>query len=1167
MTFHRKSNSKKESYLRRQMKAPTAGLSIAAGASVASSAREKSGLCSANARGYRRLALLIALIALLLLPAVAQAGYEQAGGFGKESDGTELFVKSGGGGAIETAGPTGIAANESSGDIYVADQDNQRIDRFTAAGDFLEAWGWGVATGAEAFEKCISSCRQGILGEGAGQFAAPVGVAVDQNSGAVYVLNGGRSTGVVQKFSPSGSYLLGFADRGESTEAQIESPSPTANCIAVGPEGDVFLVEEGGANYGPRVMVFDSTGSYKRSIGEQTPGFEYPQAIALDDQGDVYVGNQYEIYKFDPSGILAWSYFEESFSIGGMTVDAATGEVFFYAQYPAEFTQLNSQGTPVGHFPGKAGQSQFNGLAFNSNSALSERPSGTLYATDSDLHTGLIFAQPPLVTPAIDSQSAEDVGETSAKLKAQINPNGYDTTYYFEYGTAGPCSLNACTKGPLGTAKLAAGQDDNTVGLTVSELTSGTTYHYRVLASNIAGTTTGLDHTFTTFPPAVAGLADGRAYELVSPPAKLGEVFPPEGVKGPLGNSCFECQPGVAAAKMPMQSDPTGNAVVYEGQPFTGGLASAENEYRSERTGSGWSTRGLSLPQFGTKVGQGFKAFSPDLSRGVLDQVAPTLAPGAPVGYPNLYLWQESGALQPLLPAAPPNRVPGEGEKTENQLSMVFAGANLGDSSSTPFDYVIFEANDALTGATGMAPAAVDGGPEKNNLYASSGGQLHLVNVLPGNASTAPDAVFGAGRNTSESVVNVSHAISANGKRVFWTDRDTEQVYVREDDSRTISIPDPGTFLTASLDGSKLLLGDGHLYDLEAETMTDLTSGQGGFRGILGTSDDLSSVYFVDTEVLTGSGENSFGDQAEPGEFNLYAWRGGIATFVGVLGAKDNDQEFYGVWKPSPSVRLAQVSPDGRYLAFMSKAGLTGYDNLVSGSASENGGCSGSGDGEKPLCFEVFEYDAATADLTCASCNPTGQRPLGQSNLSLITFTSKTDLPQPQNLTADGRGQLFFESQDVLSSRDANGHVQDVYEWKPPGVSGCGRAAGCVSLISSGQGGDDSNFLNATPSGGDVFFVTRQELLPQDRDGFTDLYDARAGGGIAVTEVLPCGGEACKAPLSSSIAPDSAGSSTFTGPTSQKHRKHKAHRRHKVHKKHRRHSHRRSANRGNGGSK
>ena len=417
---------------------------------------------------------------------------------------------------------------------------------------------------------------------------------------------------------------------------------------------------------------------------------------------------------------------------------------------------------------------------------------------------------------------------------------------------------------------------------------------------------------------------------------------------------------------------------------------------------------------------------------------------------------------------------------------------------------MIFEANDALTGETEapQAPAAVDGGPAKNDLYEWAAGRLRLVNVLP-NGRTEPGAVFGSGglSATEAHDPNFSHAISADGSRIFWTGADGH-VYVREHAETTVMVPDGGggLFLTASTDGSKVLLSDGRIYtvgETQQETVpaSDLTEGNGGFQGILGASDDLSSIYFVDTARLGGEGT--------AGADNLYLWREGSTVLVATLEGVDNRNDFYGNgvdtgdWVFSPSDRTAQVTPDGEFLAFMK--------------------------GE-----EVYEYDASTNDLVCASCNPTGERPLGPSALSLIRPGSGF-MPQPSNLLADGR--LFFDSYDSLSPYDTNNGYEDVYEYELDGQGSCTRPAGCVFLISGGNEDVESSFVNATPSGDDVFFTTSSRLLPEDQDDLVDLYDARVGGGFPPQpSPQQCAtSEACKGPALPPPALETMLSTTFAG--------------------------------------
>jgi hypothetical protein len=200
------------------------------------------------------------------------------------------------------------------------------------------------------------------------------------------------------------------------------------------------------------------------------------------------------------------------------------------------------------------------------------------------------------------------------------------------------------------------------------------------------------------------------------------------------------------------------------------------------------------------------------------------------------------------------------------------------------------------------------------------------------------------------------------------------------------------------------------------------------------------------------------------------------------------------------------VSPDGAFLAFTSVASLTGYDNGLRG----GGNCkSNSG-----FCREVFEYSAEAEGLSCASCNPSGQQPLGSSNLSLIR-PQGPPFPQPGNLPAEGNGRLFFESQDALVPRDTNGKIQDVYEWEPNGIGSCKRAGGCVYLISSGHSPNDSMFVDSSASGEDAFFITREQLLSPDQNQQLDLYDARVGGGFPEQRPSPYGEEGCAGPIAS----------------------------------------------------
>ena len=696
-------------------------------------------------------------------------------------------------------------------------------------------------------------------------------------------------------------------------------------------------------------------------------------------------------------------------------------------------------------------------------------------------------------------------------FEASVDPHGVDTGYRFEYGTE-DCVEHVCSQsvpvpveGDAGSGGVSHG-----VSTSVDGLLPGTKYYFGVVVSShcksgepsvvcsVSDPVAAPADSFTTFSVGGSGLADGRVFELVSPAVKNGgEVFPLSAFTG----NCELCMPGVSKDQFPRQVSVDGSRVVYEGDPFAVvGDAVSENEYLSVRgAGGAWggSPRDLSPVLTGKATPQGYEAFSSDLSRGVFYEIEQSFA-NAPSGYPDLYLEDtSSGGLTPLVTEAPSN-------VTGKEFELTFAGA------SSDFSHIIFGSDGVLATESGVSAPAGGG------LYEWVNGKLRLVDILP-DETTESDAEFGSG------TPDFDNAISADGSRIFWTDTNSGgghagHVFVRINGEKTLEVTDPedGAFVTASKDGSKVLLSDGRVFNVTGAASVeeaDLTGGEGGFQGILGASDDLSTIYFVDTAALTGTEENAEGAKAVGGKNNLYVWRDGAAKFVADLAGGDNATDvaegdhanFTGDWAGSASTRTARVTPDGEYAAFMSE------EELVGGTNSKG-------------VFEVYEFDASTGSLVCASCNPTREIPLGPSSLSVVQPGSGF-MPQPMNLSENGR--VFFDSYDQLVSQDSNGSFEDVYEYEPDGLGSCGVPNGCISLISSGKEDANSSFVTATPSGSDVFFTTYSRLVPQDQDELMDLYDARVGGVPApALPPPPCAGDACKGPSSSPVSPETLSSSS-----------------------------------------
>jgi hypothetical protein len=174
---------------------------------------------------------------------------------------------------------------------------------------------------------------------------------------------------------------------------------------------------------------------------------------------------------------------------------------------------------------------------------------------------------------------------------------------------------------------------------------------------------------------------------------------------------------------------------------------------------------------------------------------------------------------------------------------------------------------------------------------------------------------------------------------------------------------------------------------------------------------------------------------------------------------------------------------------------------------------------------EVYLYDAAGKRLSCASCEPSGVRPVGVEYSKLepgsgglaggprdiwpaaglvganvpgwTAITEGSPWSRYQSRYLNDQGRLFFNSIGALVPQDSNG-TQDVYEYEPPGLGSCttssstysASSAGCVALISSGSSAQESAFLDASESGDDVFFLTSARLSALDVDQARDVYDA-----------------------------------------------------------------------------
>jgi len=133
---------------------------------------------------------------------------------------------------------------------------------------------------------------------------------------------------------------------------------------------------------------------------------------------------------------------------------------------------------------------------------------------------------PPPMTgpPVVTTSPATFIASFSAKLNASLNPHGLATTFHFQYGTTTSYGLTTAPQNQNGNTPRA-------VSAGISGLTAHTIYHFRIVASNRAGTRMGADRTFTTL--TLTGLpvaVTNPATNVTASSAKLNGSVDPHGL-------------------------------------------------------------------------------------------------------------------------------------------------------------------------------------------------------------------------------------------------------------------------------------------------------------------------------------------------------------------------------------------------------------------------------------------------------------------------------------------------------------------------------------------------------------------------------------------------------------------------------------------------------------
>jgi hypothetical protein len=1195
----------------------------------------------ADRRSARRwsTAALIAVVALLVLASSASA-FSQRGYRYNEA----LSFGSAGSGAGQMLEPAGVAVNQVTGEIYVMDAGNNRVDEFTSSHEFVRAWGAGVKAGSASkeFQICTkeTGCQKGTAGHSKGQLHGAGSIAVDSDPtspsfGDVYVeIKHYEETigtkekevefefGLIQKYSATGAVvgkIKGWREPkkrepGEPAEERFEEE---LNAIAVGEKGELVAYNE------EDLIIFNNevTNKFVRKLEPENLEGEPAGALAVAANNVFYMGH-FEARTTPPGKLVSKYVLEPELNEEGVPeteedgkvieilvplneavlAEPTTGVAVSPAKNDAFVTASNSVSIFNEHdeLVQKLGAGSEEDAVQQATQAVANDQSHEVLATDAGRDRVTVFSLEPEGPPKIEEAGVAKTAATSTQFTATIAPGGASSEYSFRYSTgevppaSQPCS-SPCVEVPAPAAQLPEGAEGNFANVVAPEipvagLTPATTYKYTAIARNAHGTVETAQQTFKTQHPVLGeGLADGRHWEMVSPPTgKNGALIYPPRFEGGL-----------------IQAAADGHAITYvastafegaEGNPAPEPAQILSNR-SDDGEASSWSTTDINT---GAEAAAGVEAgaapeywlFSSDLSEALLfpkngKALSSEAIPGEKTPYVRhneLCASEPASCYTPILTASD---VTAEEEFGGGKRRFHFG---LEHKWFRPLDVtanhkVVFTSEPSLTTTKGPA----------GNVYEWDGSKLTLVNA------TSEGATIGESRLGYASAV-IRNAVSPDGNLViFSTDQEGKIPHLYQRDLATgktlqIDAPEAGLptpkggiglqFQSASEDGSTIFFTDDarltsdstakegfeihpavpDLYVCEVEEvggerkckLTDLTvAGNPGepanVQGAIpGNASDGHNVFFVANAVLAGGatkgscriGLQTTLDENEilaPNVCNLYTrHRTGVGTWsptklVATLSAEDEPDWSLGGGKENLAKMTSRVSPNGEWLTFMSDRRLptatnpAGYNNRDAKSNRPD--------------EEVFLYNSSTEKLLCASCDPTGARPIGVHDIrnsgegvglavdgpqnwfgqylaanipGWTALSSDNAYYQPRYLLNNGR--LYFNTSQALVPQDVNGSQQDVYQYEPSGIEGPGgsklcdeesetyaeSALGCISLISSGRDPKESVFEDASETGNDVFFDTaaRLSLLDSPEPGY-DMYDAAVCGQPGTASCVP----------------------------------------------------------------
>lgn len=409
--------------------------------------------------------------------------------------------------------PNGIAVDEATGDVYVADMSINKVYKFDASGKPVNFSSLGSNE--------LSGPPAGLFSFPAGEEGEPAALGVDNSTdpsdpsrGDLYVMDAGHD--VIDKFSPDGTYLgqvvgpfleglygLGVDAKG-NLRVFVKGGLPSGQSTS-GVAVDVF--DDAVKNDYVSVLVSSNTGGDEANFREIEP--EHGFAVGpSDDDYMLYSGcgcleklgpNMAQFGRLDSGGMSVAAAVDSA--SGHVYVDDRSsisewdgGEMNGREQVALSFEEqtMGTELASFGSIPMTSNSSGQGGIAVNG-------MTGLVYV--SNPHTGEVDVFSTVV-PAVAASAATDITKTTATLNGEVDPRGEAiTSCKFEYGAVDglhPLASDAyghkvqCT--PTAT-EIGSGTSPVAVSAHIEEgLQAGLLYHFRLVAgrANGSSSTSGL---------------------------------------------------------------------------------------------------------------------------------------------------------------------------------------------------------------------------------------------------------------------------------------------------------------------------------------------------------------------------------------------------------------------------------------------------------------------------------------------------------------------------------------------------------------------------------------------------------------------------------------------------------------------------------------------------